>query len=150
MKNVWRKAKVPAVAGLTALITIGCGSNQEAVEKRDYAFEIQPEAITQVPVTGYRGAAFTAIDWDKDGDVDILETDCNDGRVYLSRNENGSFYTSGSPILQIPVTGYRGASIASVDWDNDGKIDILAVDAGTGKVYLYKNITDSMEVGKWT
>ena len=117
----------------------GCGKNESASTKQNYQFQKQPTAIAEVPTRAYRGAAFTAIDYDSDGDIDLLAVDADNGKVFLYKNENGQFFKSQSPIAEVPTRAYRGASIAAVDWDKDGKIDILAVDADNGKVFLYKN-----------
>jgi major membrane immunogen (membrane-anchored lipoprotein) len=140
ISNVMTIKKTLASIVLVAAIGLsGCGKGDNGNSNQNYHFQRQPTPIAEVPVTLYRGSAFTATDFDNDGDIDILAVDCSDGKVYLHKNENGQFYKSQNPIAEVPVRLYRGSSIAAVDWDKDGKIDILAVDAIDGKVFLYKN-----------
>ena len=115
----------------------GCGKSDNSNANQNYNFQRQPTAILEVPATMYRGSAISAVDWDKDGDLDMLATE-GDGRVFVYKNENGQFYKSQNPIAQVPATIYRGSAISAADWDGDGKIDILATD-NNGSVHVYKN-----------
>ena len=133
------KKTLASIVLAAAIGLSGCGKDEKGTSNQDYHFQRQPTPVAEVPVTAYRGSAFTATDFDNDGDIDLLAVDLSDGKVYLHKNENGQFYKSQNPIVEVPVIAYRGSSIAAVDWDKDGKIDILAVDASDGKVFLYKN-----------
>ncbi|MDH4099641.1 MAG: FG-GAP-like repeat-containing protein [Nitrospirota bacterium] len=82
-----------------------------------------------------------AVDWDNDGNKDLL-VGANDGRVYYYNNTGGD----GSPNLQYQgyvVSTGDGAYPFVVDWDNDGRKDLL-VGTRSGNILLYLNIgTDS-------
>jgi hypothetical protein len=85
-----------------------------------------------------------AVDWDKDGDFDLL-LGAKEGGLYLRRNEgtagqpkfvttNERVLASGKP-LQVPggLTAPR-----LVDWNGDGLFDLVCGSFGGG-VYLYQN-----------
>lgn len=83
-----------------------------------------------------------AVDWDGDGDLDLLVGDIR-GRVHLVPNEGTSkAYAFAEPRLlgaggaPIDVKGDAGPFAA--DWDGDGDLDLL-VGAGDGSVTLYRN-----------
>jgi hypothetical protein len=82
-----------------------------------------------------------AYDWDRDQDFDLLLGDHATGRVYLRRNEGGptkaAFGAKNLPVrlasgelLDVPGTV---ATLRLVDWDRDGRLDLLA--SGMGKAY---------------
>ncbi|CAE8677702.1 unnamed protein product [Polarella glacialis] len=74
---------------------------------------------------GWNAAQF-AVDWDEDGDIDLL-VGSQDGRIYFfERTANASLIErtgSSNPFDGIDV-GYDAAQFA-VDWDGDGDIDLL-------------------------
>ena len=85
-----------------------------------------------------------AIDWDGDGDYDLLVGNIS-GRVILIRNEGTkqkpAFSTERTAILAdsepIRVPG-GDAGPTSADWDRDGLVDLI-VGAGDGSVWLFRN-----------
>ncbi len=101
-----------------------------------HGFVRQPGHVLHLPAD-YMGPSFSAVDWDSDGDVDILMPD-REGRVFVYENEDSEFFRSEEPVARIPVTEYKGCALSVVDWDRDGDPDILAA-KGCGNVVLYEN-----------
>lgn len=86
-----------------------------------------------------------AVDWDDDGDLDLLMGDYYGGRLYLRRNEgnakepkfaatNVTVESGGKPM--IVKDGLAAPRI--IDWDGDGLFDILCGGA-KGGVFLFRN-----------
>ena len=86
-----------------------------------------------------------AVDWDDDGDLDLVLGDYYGGRLYLRLNEGTpeepSFATTNSAIVADgnPIVIKKGlAAPKLVDWDGDGSFDILC-GGSKGGVFLFKN-----------
>ncbi|MDA1165494.1 MAG: VCBS repeat-containing protein [Planctomycetota bacterium] len=97
-----------------------------------------------------------AIDWDRDGDVDLVCGD-EDGRVALIEN-TGSF-ADGLPVFRSPsyfrqvADSVKCGALATpccVDWDGDGDEDILSGNTA-GYVAFYENlgIPEGSEMPRW-
>ena len=87
----------------------------------------------------------SAVDWDNDGDLDLVLGDYYGGRLYLRLNEgtaeepsfaktNSAIEADGKPI--VIEKGLAAPNI--VDWDGDGLFDLLCGGA-KGGVFLFKN-----------
>jgi hypothetical protein len=96
----------------------------------------------QAGITG-TASAVHAVDWDGDGRLDLLVGDIG-GNVYLVPNEGTPrAYAFGKPRqLQAggkPLRVEGDAGPFAVDWDGDGRLDLL-VGSGDGSVWFYRNV----------
>ncbi len=90
------------------------------------------------------GSWVTTVDWDDDGDLDIL-LGCYTGEIMLRLNEGSKqkpAYATENIRLQVGGKIYLNpehkCALAVGDWDGDGRWDLL-VGSGNGAVYLLKN-----------
>jgi len=86
-----------------------------------------------------------AVDWDHDGQLDLLAGD-TDGFVWFFRNEGspefpvfapGEKLQAGGKLLSVATTGGH-ARLSICDWNNDGSRDLIVAD-GSGTVSLFLN-----------
>lgn len=94
----------------------------------------------------------SAVDWDNDGDFDLLLGDYYGGRLYVRLNEgsakqakfavtNSAVLADGSPI--VIESGLAAPRV--VDWNGDGLFDLLCGGAKKGGVFYFKNIGTKTE-----
>jgi hypothetical protein len=91
------------------------------------------------------GIGATTVDWDDDGDLDLL-LGSYDGKLFVRLNEGSStkpaFATEsimledGDGPLEVPG---RDAIPRIADWDGDGRFDVLS-GSGAGGVYWLRNV----------
>jgi hypothetical protein len=102
-----------------------------------------------------------AVDWDGDGRTDIISpqtyTFTRESPRFCLRffkNEGTNekpFFGEGIPLRVKTDSGYRfiecGLSIEIVDWDNDGRLDILTVPYLGGPISIYRSTEEKDETG---
>ncbi|MDQ0087558.1 hypothetical protein J2T12_000952 [Paenibacillus anaericanus] len=82
-------------------------------------------------LTGLSGTMFIAVDFDGDGDEDIIN---RSGTNFILRNDNGTF----TKIADVFASTAAGLRITFGDFDNDGDLDALQQDGNTvGYGYFY-------------
>jgi hypothetical protein len=113
------------------------------------AYWDQEEAVwTNVETSTFReehGVSAVPIDWDDDGDLDLL-LGATGGGVFLRRNEGTATefsYATQSEAVEVggePLRAPGGGAMAiTADWDRDGVWDIL-VGCASGEVVWYRNV----------
>lgn len=93
-------------------------------------------------ITGtVNGGASLAIDWDRDGKMDVVEftnsTTSGPIRLYLNTSTAGSLSFTPSSTLVASASNVGGASAVDYDWDGD--VDVVYQLAGTGEVRSVAN-----------
>jgi hypothetical protein len=88
-------------------------------------------------------SAVHAVDWDGDGDFDLLVGDIQGNVVLIPNEGTAKSYAFGkAQPLQVGADPLKVAGDAgpfTADWDGDGDLDLL-VGAGDGSVTLFRNI----------
>ncbi|MDZ4288432.1 MAG: VCBS repeat-containing protein [Prosthecobacter sp.] len=96
-----------------------------------------------------------AMDWDKDGDVDLIVGD-EDGRVAFI--ENSGKFDNKAPLFQEPRYFQQEADLVKVgalatpcgfDWDDDGDIDIICGNTAGYVVFIENLSGKGIEKPKW-
>ncbi len=95
--------------------------------------------------SGEHGISGTPVDWDDDGDLDLL-LGASRGGIFLRINEGSATESRYAPhseqvraagkVLRVPG---GGAMVITADWDQDGRWDVLA-GAASGAVVWYRNV----------
>ncbi|MBF0452062.1 MAG: VCBS repeat-containing protein [Candidatus Magnetomorum sp.] len=107
----------------------------------EYSFTIVPpfSEVNNTVLQGVNWGTGDFLDYDNDGDLDILITgDSDNGKIAkIYRNTAGNF----SEATDITLTGVGGSSTAFGDYDNDGDIDLLLTgNSGNGYIArVYQN-----------
>jgi hypothetical protein len=119
------------LAGLAILLALASCKRHTMYEPAGERLDVKVPSPTRI------GVSFTVVDWDKDGDLDVLAA--NEHGYVFTYTKDPEGYTKGvEPIIRVHSGTYEGSSIAAADADNDGDIDIYAADA-YGDIMLYKN-----------
>ena len=102
--------------------------------RREGAFE--KREMWPKSVVGTVGMA--ALDFDKDGWMDVALTHDSPVALSLWRNEAGKRF---SPVKLPELNWKRGWGVAALDYDNDGWVDLVAVgeDGKAGRIALLRN-----------
>ena len=96
------------------------------------------EATRIVASTADSGPVFgSPVDFDQDGDQDILVAAWGGGKITWLENKNGAA-TSWTRHI-VAEKQWKASSVASVDIDNDGDLDIVSSSYTNGTVTLHKN-----------
>ena len=91
------------------------------------------------------GIAVTPVDWDGDGDQDLL-LGASDGSMVLRLNEGSpekARFSTDNLLLDVRVPG-RHAMPAVADWDGDGRFDLIS-GSYSGAVWWFRNIGEAGE-----
>lgn len=83
------------------------------------------------------------VDYDNDGDSDVLVSKCSGPPCELHRNDGNGIYTDVSAQAGINFTPVSSWSSAAADFDNDGDMDFLIGSNGFAPTRLYRNDLDT-------
>jgi len=120
----------------TDLVVTGQNRPEVFVNQREGAFRsVDPWAIHMPSPT----AGVVALDFNKDGWMDLAFTHWNAPGLTLWRNVKGKSFER----VVLPYLGWmRGWGVAALDYDNDGWVDLVAVGenfSGDGRIALLRN-----------
>lgn len=86
-------------------------------------------------------AMLELMDWDQDGSLDVIAGNAVENfdglRWYKNVGRGGKWLLARQPNISLNLPWNHYSQIEPVDWDRDGKIDLLAASEG-GWVYLYR------------
>ncbi len=92
------------------------------------------QSITAIP-GGLACEGMVLIDFDNDGDLDIIVDNQNFGVDILSNNGSGSF-TAVVATTGLPTAGTNGDFAGAADFNNDGYVDLCVRRGGDSDIYL--------------
>ena len=92
---------------------------------------------------------FSDLDFDFDGDLDLLAFDRSSDniRVFLQEEKNGQKYYSLKYNARNSFPNDIRYRVATVDYDNDGRKDLFTY--GIGGVKVYRNVGDATNGLQW-
>lgn len=94
--------------------------------------------------SGVFASTLKPIDFDKDGDIDIVIGDNVSDRIIIAKNENGEISSTTSDTLNINLSQLDDYIV--VDLDRDGDNDLIVSDRGANKVVWVQNIGSSFTI----
>ncbi len=89
-------------------------------------------------------SALHVVDYDGDGDVDILSNGSNTDKLTLYNNNNNNLSFSG-----IPLSNYQQsiASLATADIDGNGQLNIISSSTGDNQILWYHSVPKFEQTG---
>ena len=109
-----------------------------------YTSSIYNPSLSDIP-DGMNAEGLVLIDYDGDGDLDLL-IENHDYGIDLYENDGlGSFTYIDPTTIGLPTTALIGDFCSSVDYDNDGWVDILCRKKGGND--LFKNLGGTFSAG---
>lgn len=129
-----------------------------ATDKWGYFLESGLNADIQLGVkkkAGHPGSKILPIDYDQDGDIDLLLSDVSSAEVTYLRNGRKDFNAKVDTMVEVvkqfppgqPINVPSFPSLSLVDFDLDGDMDLLTSKSSTspainGLVWAYENVGD--------
>ncbi len=96
--------------------------------------------IAQVPITCCVSFCPEPVDWDADGDMDML-TGSYPGELYLYRNNGAGEYAAGEMLRDSDgglVNVGHSSNVRTHDWEGDGDLDLII--AISGAIHVVRNV----------
>jgi hypothetical protein len=113
--SLQRLCRLAAIAGLTLAAYLGPHTTAQADEPA-------------------RMQSSIPMDFDKDGDIDLIDADSDTGKIYVLRNDGLRFERK-----EVHSTDFSADLVAKADVDGDGDEDIVVIDEDSGGIDWLEN-----------